>query len=377
MIRKKTKQSFTSNDLDKPYRRGVILGLSLAEVFLLLVFLLLLVLTGYAGLVREEMERKEKATQLAEPIIKYFPDILPEEIEDIIIIFDKKFKKGMPISKQLERLIADVQKLKDENQDLKKVIKGEKKLLELLSEKNTEISKLNIQKTNLENQKKKLISDNKILQESNKKLQESNKKLSEKVNLLEKLINKNLYKQIEILKNENKDLKKIINQLNIKYNKINNKLNKNIGAYEEIYKRIGDGTLKISCWTEEDKKIKRLKTVNIFDVLLTNNGIKVHNKKTKPEFEKLKKSIPLNNIIFNKTLSRSKFLDGTKQIWQYGLNGKGYRSINNKKFSIPCLYNIQVFDKTTNDTIYRNLKENGLEQRFNVYIRRDNLKWPH
>ena len=43
-------------DLDKPYRRGLILGLSLAEVFLLLVFLLLLVTVGYAGLVFEEKE---------------------------------------------------------------------------------------------------------------------------------------------------------------------------------------------------------------------------------------------------------------------------------------------------------------------------------
>ena len=40
-------------DLDN-HRRGLPLGLSLAEVFLLLVFLLLLVTVGYAGLVFEE-----------------------------------------------------------------------------------------------------------------------------------------------------------------------------------------------------------------------------------------------------------------------------------------------------------------------------------
>ena len=54
------KKSYKSEfpDLDKSYRRGLILGLSLAEVFLLLVFLLLLVAVGYAGLVKEEKKQK-------------------------------------------------------------------------------------------------------------------------------------------------------------------------------------------------------------------------------------------------------------------------------------------------------------------------------
>ena len=41
-------------NFDKPYRRGLILGLSLAELFLILLFLLLLVSMGISSALEEE-----------------------------------------------------------------------------------------------------------------------------------------------------------------------------------------------------------------------------------------------------------------------------------------------------------------------------------
>ena len=51
--------SFT--DFDRPYRRGVVLGLSLAELFILLIFLLLLTMIGYA--MNKEQELAEQIKQ--------------------------------------------------------------------------------------------------------------------------------------------------------------------------------------------------------------------------------------------------------------------------------------------------------------------------
>jgi len=48
-------RSFT--DFDRPYRKGVVLGLSLAEIFIILVFLLLLTLIGLGELWREAEEK--------------------------------------------------------------------------------------------------------------------------------------------------------------------------------------------------------------------------------------------------------------------------------------------------------------------------------
>ena len=82
-------------------------------------------------------------------------------------------------------------------------------------------------------------------------------------------------------------------------------------------------------------------------------------------------------IEFNRTLSVTEFLFQTERMYTHGLDKKGYYSTQKQKYiSIPCLYNIQVYDKTTNDTIYRKIVERGLNQRFNLIMLRDE-EWPH
>ena len=64
-------------------------------------------------------------------------------------------------------------------------------------------------------------------------------------------------------------------------------------------------------------------------------------------------------------------------MYRHGLDKKGYFSALKEKYvAIPCLYNIQVYDKTTNDSIYRKIVERGLSQRFNFIMLRDE-EWPH
>ncbi len=56
--------SFTN--FDRPYRRGVVLGLSLAELFIILVFLLLLTMFGYVASTRQWIEESTNQRELTE-----------------------------------------------------------------------------------------------------------------------------------------------------------------------------------------------------------------------------------------------------------------------------------------------------------------------
>ena len=60
-------------DFDRPYRRGLVLGLSLAELFLILLFLLLLASIGMIEEVKKEKDRYkelyEKSTKVDASLI--------------------------------------------------------------------------------------------------------------------------------------------------------------------------------------------------------------------------------------------------------------------------------------------------------------------
>ena len=51
------------SNFDKPYRRGLVLGLSLAELFLILLFLLLLVSMGLTAFIQEELDAANKKNE--------------------------------------------------------------------------------------------------------------------------------------------------------------------------------------------------------------------------------------------------------------------------------------------------------------------------
>ena len=65
----------------KHYRRGVILGLSLAELFTVLVFLLLLVLGSYSFVLNEELSRKDKLVADQRDVLTTLVSVEPAAIE--------------------------------------------------------------------------------------------------------------------------------------------------------------------------------------------------------------------------------------------------------------------------------------------------------
>ena len=389
MPRKKSYNSEYFPDLEKPYRRGLILGLSLAEVFLLLVFLLLLVAVGYAGMVAEEKKKIEEPVKIGKEVKKYYPNILPEQVQDLFLILkenlvdDKDIDKQVEeIFKRIEELEAEVLKLKKENKELKKYGNDVTGLQKLLSEKNEEITTLELELKTLKEKHKKLKADLSRFKILNTSLKSKLDKLEEKIKKLEGLIDQNLPKLIDDLRDRIKELERNNNNLKQAVEQLAIENSKDKDVQEELLNLVGNGTQKIACWTKFDQKLERLRSLNIFDVLINNSGILIYDRKThkflnKKQLNERKNKIPMAQIEFNRTLSVTDFLFQTESMYRHGLDKKGYFSdLKQKYVSIPCLYNIQVYDKTTNDSIYRKIVERGLNQRFNLIMLRDE-EWPH
>ena len=85
-------------NFDKPYRRGLILGLSLAELFLILLFLLLLVSMGISSVLQEEI-------QLAEEKLEKL-DKENESLKDKLATMEEILGGEISIV-ELQRLVAD------------------------------------------------------------------------------------------------------------------------------------------------------------------------------------------------------------------------------------------------------------------------------
>ncbi len=95
--------SFTN--FDRPYRRGVILGLSLAELFIILIFLLLLTMVGYATKkniaittaqqttdeLRDKLATVEKRSKRVKKQLGF--SIEDDDISSLIVSMDKEIEK--------------------------------------------------------------------------------------------------------------------------------------------------------------------------------------------------------------------------------------------------------------------------------------------
>ena len=69
---------------DRAYRRGLVLGLSLAELFMILLFLVLMASVGVISYLNEKsLREKELATQLRELQEQFGSNILPEDFEKL------------------------------------------------------------------------------------------------------------------------------------------------------------------------------------------------------------------------------------------------------------------------------------------------------
>ena len=137
-------------NFDKPYRRGLVLGLSLAEVFLILLFLLLLASIGLASSIQEELESENQELRDSLEAFRevHGGAITIEEftrLQKDAAAKQKLLRENVELSDRLAKAEKELAEVEDvietlkENEikpkDLKDIIEGKESLAEALSEK--------------------------------------------------------------------------------------------------------------------------------------------------------------------------------------------------------------------------------------------------
>jgi len=119
---------------DSEYRRGTVLGLTIAEIFILLIFLLLL---AFLGLANHWQETVKKPSDERDQILYEWRDILeshtPDEIKTLTSKAPKLEKQVQMFRNERKTLRTDLEKLRDENTALheeKEAWEEEREILE-------------------------------------------------------------------------------------------------------------------------------------------------------------------------------------------------------------------------------------------------------
>ena len=309
-------------NFDKPYRRGLILGLSLAELFLILLFLLLLASIGLTSLVEEQkiiiIEEKK--------VIQEENNKLRDELNVM-----KKLLGGEITITELQKLVSDaamVNKTKEDNERLNKKnkeltdqINAFKDIKKILDEQNIDEKELN-----------ELVKNNKEYLDV---IAENNKLKDQK---------KNLNNEIKTLKNE-LNSQKVMNS--ILEEKLKNKNEEFIKVSEQL-DRLTDKGRAPPCWfvVVDDKTEptgKRQKDVKIFDIKKDDNGFfvrKHNNEKIKQINYGNRENLPKFNISdFDIKLTKGEFIQKFKRFFDVG---------NNKMIHpYKCVFMVDVYDATS------------------------------
>ena len=346
------------SNFDKPYRRGLVLGLSLAELFLILLFLLLLVSMGLTAFIQEELDAANKKNEELVAQNQELTDSLTEI---------QKILGGEITVEDFTRLVKDTaarQKLIRENNELRDQLAQVSEELQELNAINQVLENYDIQpdalaeliegKEDLADALEKNSALQDLVAEQDAKIEEINKQLAQaemKLALTESLYDE-AKKQIE-----EKD-KKII-------------------EISKILDAVTDKGRNPPCWfrlvdDNNNPGAKRQRDVKIFDIKIEDDGfvvIKHNNDKTpRPiEFGDISNLPNYPEDHFNKKLTQKQFVDVFEIFFQVGEN--------NKIQPYKCVFTVDVYDRTssTNKTGYKRSLD-AIESMFATYM--ESGRWP-
>ena len=323
------------------YRKGMVLGLTMAEIMLLLLFIILLFLTMERLLDRKEIDdQKERII-----VLEKKENILLEENKQLKIkeeqwkkleeILDSRDPEG-----EVKKLTKNLAELENDNKNLREVNKNillEKKeisneldeIKEALigdekydNEKNTtdEISDIVSEMLAKQSETDKLIQENEQLAKENKWLQKEKSEMLAKQSETDKLIQEN-----EQLAKENKWLQKEKNDLDKRL------------AHQRS-KEGGKGGIP-ACWYSDGKPV----TQYIYNVEITDSGLiiypnihRVQNPERKDDLLRLGKYV--DEIPLNQEISLSDFTESTQAFYDFNLD-----EVSGKPH---CYYMVRYYDNT-------------------------------
>jgi len=302
---------------DKPYRRGLVLGLSLAELFLILLFLLLLLAIGITSLVEEELEKANKSASEFQDQLSAIYEVVGEEItiEDFT---------------QLAKYAGEKKSLENQIQELRDKLKNTEKRLSSLNDLENVAEEYNLSPSDITE----LI--------ENKK--ETSELLKEKTKIQNQLDT--------LLKNEQR-LKAELNQKQFEIDVIKENL-QIAGNKIDEQQLILDSFSKLGqdppCWfiLVDDKSNpgqKRQKHIKIFDVKISDNTFNVRyqdNTNIIAVDMGNTENLPLvSGEYLNKELTKSEFIDAFNVFY---IAGK-----NKKIRDYSCRFMVDVYDTTSSN----------------------------
>lgn len=295
-------------DMGEGYRRGTVLGLTIAEIFVLLVFLMLLALLG----VNRHWSAK------VDPWIKIMETRTPEEVEAAL-------GQTKDLQQEIKRLKKQIEELEEQKEKLQKRVRTLENREGTVGEELDEVKHL--------------------LAECEKALEDARGKIETLIteNQTQKEINSELEEEIETLKNENRRLRST-----------NSDLAEEKGDLAEELRIIGKGTTP-PCWYQrvEDtnpitKANWREKAYYLFDIVIREKHMEVQpapipkgraeDNKGRPYSEeaealKLDETIPYGVPLTNEEM---------RNVMRH-LHEKGKAS---EIRSYSCVFFVRVFDET-------------------------------
>ena len=310
---------------DRNYRRGLVLGLSLAEIFLILIFLLLLTSIGIAAI----QEKKKRDLSIKNEALISENEKL-NSIKDELSSIEEYIGDNIKPTKlaELIKKSAANKKASKDNSALKDKLKSLNEKLDQLKE----IEKA-IEKAGLKGNKAKIE------------------------NLLDKVLKEESYEK------ELNEAKKIIASLDQE----KSKLNKTI---ESLGKEKGDIP---PCWFYYDKKDKLERHLKIFDFKLFDNYIIAEKNNhawlgtRKRDFGNIQVANLIPNNYFGIKLKYSEFDRLFNKYEKIG-NGKEIRSYQ-------CRFMANVYDSTSRDKVFWKNFLARVESFFYKDIKKSS--WPH
>ena len=324
-------------NFDKPYRRGLVLGLSLAELFLILLFLLLLIATGLNQI------KEQKINELTDQL-----DALYEAYGSKITLED--FTKLVQNAGERQRLIKENEALRDDLADAEQKLTEAKELTEILEKNNVTLEQL-----------AGLIESEEGLVEALSDIKQLQNEIDQRENRINELEIEVATKDatVEILETENEKLEEAL-----------------AGSIEQVQILAEAKGIDPPCWfrprpgSSENNKLRPI-PVKLFDIQIKDNGLIVRPKDNSAyanievNYGDTEAVTDLNVMPYNTLLSKRQFLTGFSWIRDVGKKGKVQ--------PYPCKFLVDLFDGTSaaNKSGYKAYKEGTVEALFNTFLPKD------
>ena len=328
------------------YRKGLVLGLTMAEIMVLIVFILLLALAGIFSKIQEREKLMEREVYNSEEKVQYLTDLLEkyEQISNGKSVQDLA-RELVLAQRQLSVANAKNTELEAKNETSEALINDLKTLAE---EMNFDPSPEAIIQALNELKTFKQVTASLGESGSFNEIQRALKQLTEFRELANNAgidptpqsVGRALEDAERIKKGlegfGEKPIEEVIQEIkNVQMD--NNNIKGQMANLKRKLDSVGKGTEMPSCWAKEDGTVEY-----IYDVALTSDGMKVRESDISNREEE-RKNLPVSQISLNQGMDSREFLTSTRPLFEWSKEKE-------------CRFFVRVYDLTKLDekAIYKN-----------------------